>query len=87
MAFARGARTGLDDPDVFCGKHGIKGSAELRVSVTDQELHHVRLISELHTEVAGLLAHPVADRISRHASNPDSPGVVVDEEKHVDPAE
>jgi hypothetical protein len=40
-----------------------------------------RLLGELHAEVAGLLGHPVGDRIGSHAGDPDGPGVVVDEER------
>ena len=33
------------------------------------------------------MAHPVGTRLGGHAGDPDGPGVVVDEEQHVEPAE
>ncbi len=77
----------LDDPDALCGQDRVEGSAELCVSVTDEELDRVRLLGELQADVAGLLGHPVSGRLGGHAGDPVSPDVVVDEEEHVEPAE
>ena len=74
----------LDHPDTFRGEDG---SGELRASVADEELDGVRLLGELHANVASLLGHPLADRMSRHTGNSDQAHVVVDEEEHVESAE
>jgi hypothetical protein len=78
---------GLDDPDALCAEHGVEKSAELGISITDEELDRVSSLGELHADVSGLLGHPVGDRPGRQACDPDDPRVVVDEEEHVGPAE
>ena len=78
---------GLDDPDAVGSKDGVEGGCELGVAVTDKELDGVRLVGELHREVASLLGHPVSGRLGGHAGNPHQARVVVDEHEDVQPAE
>jgi len=55
--------------------------------VTDQELDGIRQLGELHANIAGLLGYPVGGWLGGHAGEPAGPGVVVNEEEYVKPAE
>ena len=77
----------LDDPDALGGEDGVEGSGELGVAVADEELDRGRLVGEVHREVAGLLGHPLGDRVGGDAGDPYETRVVVDEHEHVEPAE
>lgn len=81
-----GADRCLDDPDGLGGEHGVEGSGVLRVAVPDQELDRTRVLAELHTEVAGLLGHPVGDGLGGNAGDPHETSVVLDEDQHVESA-
>jgi hypothetical protein len=63
MALARGARTGLLMILVpSAAKMASKGSGELGVAITDEELDRARVLGELHREVPGLLGCPTSER-------------------------
>ncbi|MDA8309432.1 MAG: hypothetical protein M0Z46_02260 [Actinomycetota bacterium] len=88
MALAPGCPDrGLERPDSVCGEDGVEGSYELRVAIADEELHLVRLVGEVHREVADLLGHPRGHRVGRDAGDPDATRVVMDEHEDVEPAE
>ena len=46
--------------DADRGEHRVERRGELGVPVPDQELEAVRVILEVHQQVAGLLGHPLA---------------------------
>jgi hypothetical protein len=62
---------GLDGSDALGCEHGVEGGGELAVPVPEEELDRAGLIGEFHTEVPGLLGHPVGDRLGRDTSDPD----------------
>ena len=69
----------LDDPGALCGEDGVEGSRELGVAIADEELESVRLVGEVHREIAGLLGHPIGYRRGGHAGDPHETRVVVGE--------
>src|SRR6266487_4541734 len=64
---------GADDSDASGSEDLVKGVAELRVAVVDQEPEPV-LLAELHDQVAGLLANPCTVRVGRAREVLDPPG-------------
>jgi hypothetical protein len=56
IAFAFGARTGLQDPDLLAAEDLVERAAVLAVAVADQEADP--LLSEGEAEVARLLSNP-----------------------------
>jgi hypothetical protein len=77
---------GLDDPRPGRGENGVEGGSELGVPVSDEELESVRMIVEVHQQVAGLLGHPVARRAGGNPGQVHAAGAVLDEEQHVQAA-
>ena len=88
MALARGARTGLLMILMpSAAKTASKEAVNLVSRSRMRNLTAHRLVGEVHREVAGLLGHPVGDRLGGHAGDPDKARVVVDEHEDVEPAE
>jgi hypothetical protein len=77
----------LDDSDALGSEHGVIGSGELRVSVTDEGLDCLGLLIERHAEVPGLLGHPAGDGTGGDAGDPDEARVAVNEEEYIEPPE
>ena len=59
----------------------VEGAAVLAVAVPDQEADTI--VGEVEAEVARLLSHPGAVRVSGAAGKPDAPVAVGDEEQRV----
>lgn len=49
---------------VLGGEHGVEGSGELGVTISDEELDRVRVLAEVHPEVSGLLVDPAGDGLA-----------------------
>jgi hypothetical protein len=61
----------------------IKGSGELRVTVTDQEPNGWRATIEIHGQVPGLLGHPCGVRMSSGGGEEHPSSMELDEHEHV----
>jgi len=59
IASARVARTGVDDPHVGRGDHGVERGGELGIPVTDRELESVGVVLEVHQQATGLGGYPL----------------------------
>jgi len=53
---------GLDDVDLGCLEHGVKGVGELGVAVTNEKTELLGAVAEVHQEVPGLLSDPEPGR-------------------------
>jgi|GEM_PF-6792596 len=84
-AFARGARTGVLMP--WAANTASKDAVNLVSPIPEEELDRASLLGKLHAEVAGLMCHPVGDRLGGHTGDPHEARVVVDEDEHLQPPE
>ena len=78
---------GLYDPHAFGEEHLVKAGGELRVSVADQEVEPLTLLSEITGQVPSDLGHPRAAWVRAHAEEMDSSAPELDHEEHVEPVE
>jgi hypothetical protein len=69
--------TAEDDPDAGVGEDGVEGAGEVRSAVADHELDPMRLLAEVHHQVAGLLHGPVPGWMRRDSEDSDTPGRVL----------
>ena len=60
------------------GENGVERSGVVRAVVADHELDPVRLLAEVHDQVAGLLGGPVPGGMHCDAEDADAPGGVLD---------
>ncbi len=65
-------------PDPGVGEDRVERGGEVRAAVADHELGPVRLIAEVHEEVAGLLGGPFPGGMQGDAEDADAPGGVLD---------
>ncbi len=65
-------------PDPGIGEDRVECGGEVRATVADHELDPVRLIAEVHEEVAGLLGGPFPGGMQRDAEDADPPDRVLD---------
>jgi hypothetical protein len=87
IAFARGAPDGgADDADGRAGEHGVERGGEFAVPVADQEPEPVRLLFEVHQQVAGLLGDPVAGGVGGDPGEVHVAAVVLDHDEDVEAA-
>jgi hypothetical protein len=77
----------LDDPHADSAKHRVEGCRELGIPVPDQELQPIRVIVEVHHQVAGLLGHPLPHGMRGDPGQVHAAGAVLDEEQHVQAAQ
>jgi hypothetical protein len=82
-AFGDRIHTGRRDvaehgPDPGVGEDRVECGREIRAAVADHELDSVRLVVEVHEEVAGLLGRPRAGWMLGDAEDADAPGGVLD---------
>jgi hypothetical protein len=68
----RSSDRGLDDPHALGEEHLVKAGGELRVSVADQEVEPLTLLSEITGQVPSDLGHPRAAWVRAHAEEMDS---------------
>src|ERR1017187_3880297 len=61
-------------PDPRVGEDRVECGREVRAAVTNHEFDPVRLIAEVHEEVAGLLGGPFPGGMQGDAEDPDAPG-------------
>lgn len=74
-----------DHLDPLAAKDLVERAAELRVAVVDQQAEAVRLLAELHDEVAGLLGDPGAVGVGCAGDELESARGEREEEEDVDP--
>ena len=60
-------------PDPGIGEDGVECGGEVRAAVADHEPDPVRLLAEVHDEVACLLGGPRAGRMQSHSEDADAP--------------
>jgi hypothetical protein len=72
----------LDDPHPGRGEYRVEGGGELGVPVPDEEFEAVRVITEVHQQVAGLLGHPLTRGVGGDPGQVHASGAVLDEEQH-----
>ncbi len=65
-------------PDAAVGEDRAECGREIRAAVADHELDSMRLVAEVHQEVAGLLGGPRAGWMLGDAEDADAPGGVLD---------
>src|ERR1039457_6989857 len=70
-------------PDPGAGEDRIERGGEVRSAVADHELRSLRLLAEVHEQVAGLLRGPFPGRVQGDAEDADAPGRVLDHGQHV----
>jgi len=80
-AFARRGYRCADGRDLFRGEHGIETSDELGVAIPDQQTQSIDTIAKVHEQIVGLLGHPRAGRVGRHAREMHPAGAEPDEEQ------
>jgi len=83
----RTAGRDLEDLDAGVGEDGVERSGELAGSVPDEELERLRAFTEVEEEVTGLLGGPRPVRVGGDAEDVHVPGLDLQGEEHVDPAE
>ncbi|WSG44009.1 hypothetical protein OHA72_10900 [Dactylosporangium sp. NBC_01737] len=66
-------------------KHGVEGSCELGVAVTDQEPKHGDPIAEVNHQIAGLLGGPGGGRVRGDAEDVHPPRADLHDKQHVQP--
>ena len=71
---ARRLDVGERGPDSGVGEDCVERTREFAVAVADHEPDPVRLVAEIHDQVAGLLGGPFPGGMQRDAEDPDSPG-------------
>ena len=64
-------------PDAGVGQDRVERGGEVRAAVTDHELDPVRLLAEVHEEIACLLGGPLPGRMPRDSEDADAPGRVL----------
>jgi len=74
-----------DGPDPGVGEDRVERRGEVGAAVADHELDAVRLVAEVHDQVAGLLGGPCAGGILRDAEDADAPAGVLDHGQDVRP--
>src|SRR6266540_5790559 len=74
-----------DHLGVLRAEHVVEGTAELRVTIADEEAHAASLVLQAQQEVAGLLGDPGGVGIGGHPGQVHAPGVEFDEEQHIQP--
>jgi hypothetical protein len=70
-------------PDAVVGEDGIERSGQLWSAVADHELYPVRLVAEIHDQVAGLLGGPFSGGMQGDAEDSDAPGRMLDYSQNV----
>jgi hypothetical protein len=65
-------------PDPGVGEGRVERGGEVRSPVADHELDSLRLLAEVHEQVACLLRGPFPGRVQGDPENPDAPGRVLD---------
>jgi hypothetical protein len=65
-------------PDPGIGENGVERSGVVRAAVANNELDLVRLLAEVHDQVAGLLGGPRPGGMHCDAEDADAPGGVLD---------
>ena len=80
-AFGDRVHTGRPDiaehgPDASVGEDSVERAGEVGSAVADHELDPVRLLTEVHEEVACLLSGPLPGGVQRDAEDADAPGRV-----------
>src|SRR5450631_122938 len=65
-------------PDPGVGEDGVERGGEVRAAVADHELDPVRLLAEVHEEVAGLLGGPFPGWVQGESEDADAAGRVLD---------
>ena len=65
-------------PDPGIGEDRVECGGEVRAAVADHELDPVRLLAEVHDQVAGLLGGPFPGRMQGDSQDADAPGGVLD---------
>jgi hypothetical protein len=65
-------------PDPGTGEDRVERSGEVRTAVPDHELDPVRMLAEVHDQVAGLLDGPFPGGMRSDSENPDAPAGVLD---------
>jgi hypothetical protein len=80
IAFAWGARTGVQDLNTLVGEHGIKNTGERAVAVPNQEPELGCAVAEVHQKVARMLCNPAAAGVGGDAEEVDPTGRVFDDE-------
>ena len=65
-------------PDPGIGEDRVECGGEVRAVVADHELDPVRMLAEIHEQVAGLLGGPVPGGMQHDSENPDAPTGVLD---------
>jgi hypothetical protein len=70
-------------PDPGIGEDRVECGGEVRAAVPDHELDPVRLLAEVHQQVAGLLGGPFTGGVQRDPKNPDAPAGVLDHSQDV----
>ena len=65
-------------PDPGVGEDRVERGGEVRAAVADHELGPVRLLAEVHDQVAGLLGGPLPGGMRRQSEDADAPGRVLD---------
>src|SRR5208282_702157 len=66
------------DPDPGIGEDRVEGGGEVRAAVADHVLDPVRLLAEVHDQVAGLLGGPFPGGMQGYAEDADAPAGVLD---------
>src|ERR1035441_3647408 len=64
-------------PDPGVGEDCVERTREFAVAVADHESDPVRLVADIHDQVAGLLGGPFPGGMQRDAEDPDAPGRVL----------
>ena len=78
---------GPDDADVGASEHGVERGSELAVPVADQEPEPVRVVAEVHQQVAGLLGHPVSGGVCGDSGDVHAAAPMLDHDQHVETAQ
>jgi hypothetical protein len=78
IVHARRLDVAQHDPDPGIGEDRAECGGEVRAAVADHELDPVRLLAEVHDQVAGLLGGPFSGGMQRDPENPDVPAGVLD---------
>jgi hypothetical protein len=64
-------------PDAGAGEDRVERGREIRAAVADHEPDSMRLVAEVHQEVAGLLGCPRSGGMQRDSQDADAPGGVL----------
>ena len=78
MAFMRGVRTLQSTVRMPASADRVERGGVVRAAVPDHELDPVRLLAEVHDQVAGLLGSPVPGWMQGDSEDADAPGGVLD---------